>query len=168
MSTRRLRWVTVRSEHAAGTARSRPTFERFLYRACVEDVPSGTRTVSIEGPVADFLGRRRHRRVVPGRSAFDDRGHLIARQLGGPDARANLVPMHFHTNQRGRWRDMEAEVLDLLGPGFGWMRVRVSYADGEVLRPARFTVELQCNRGGAKVWHIANFALYLQPGRDPR
>jgi hypothetical protein len=86
MTTRNLRWVTRCSQHEVGTTKFRPNLERFVYRACVEDVAAGARTVSIEGQVADFPTRARRLPRLRSRSAFDDRGHLIALQLGGPDA----------------------------------------------------------------------------------
>jgi hypothetical protein len=166
--SRSLRWVTRCSQHEVRTTKSRPNLEPFVYRACVEDVAAGARTVSIEGQVADFTTRPRRLPRLCSRSVFDDRGHLIAVQLGGPDAPENLVPMHFETNQRGGWRDMEREVLRLLGARFGWMRVNVRYRDAVSLRPVAFTVELRRLHGASRIWQLANFASYLRSPNDPR
>ncbi len=121
------------------------------------------RTLSIEGDIRlHGTGRRPasgHRQT---RSAFDDRGHLIADQFGGPSGErsGNIVPMHALINQAGHpWSAMERAVRAMLGAGTGHMKVTCTYTDDSV-RPDMFFVAVTCGRT-SREWAIANYNPYL-------
>ena len=52
-------------------------------------------------------------------SQFDDRGHIVAAQLGGQGDLNNLFAQYWKENQQGRWHTFETQVvseLDRLNP----------------------------------------------------
>jgi hypothetical protein len=122
-----------------------------------------TRTLSISGEIRlHGAGRRAATGQAQTRSAFDDRGHLIADQFGGPSGErsGNIVPMHALINQAGHpWSAMESTVRELLGAGTGEMTVRCTYDDDSV-RPVLFRVSVRCGRV-LRDWTIANYNPYL-------
>lgn len=123
------------------------------------------RTLSIEGHVQVRPGRSGaatgHRNT---RSAFDDRGHLIADRFGGPggERSGNIVPMHALINSvHGPWYQMEQAIAHELGNRTGYLVVRCVYVDATV-RPHSFQVTFR--RGDRlRTWQHFNFNPHLAP-----
>jgi hypothetical protein len=129
-----------------------------------EALPSGRlRTIRIHGPIHRFHGPRSSLTGPPDRSAFDDWGHLIAHQLGGPPqpSSGNIVPMHALINQRGHpWANMEQEIVKRLNTATAMMVVCPNYRGGEV-RPYAFSVSVAFSDGHVGSWFIHNYNPYL-------
>ncbi|WP_437530562.1 DNA/RNA non-specific endonuclease [Sorangium sp. So ce726] len=140
-----------------------------VFRAQVERLgPRQARTLSIEGTIRNLAESYRGPRGVPERTAFDHRGHLIARRFGGPNRRANLVAMHGLINMSGGpWYKMEGEVAAFIGDRPGQMRITVQYV-GQQLRPVAFHVEATDARSMRRFWRIHNANPYLHAPGDPR
>lgn len=124
------------------------------------------RTRSIEGLVRNHAGRSRAATgLADARSAFDDRGHLIADRFGGPSgARSgNIVPMHALVNSSdGNWFQMEEHIARLLGGGTGIMRVVCEYHSNSI-RPDLFKVTF-VGAGGHVSAAYWNHTPHLAPG----
>ena len=151
----------LRTGHAAALSRQSGIAD-LSYRAVVElCAKDETRTLRIEGPVANLGGRKRRMPTLRGMSPFDHRGHLIGLQFGGPDNRENLCPMHGRLNMVGAhspWSTMEKTIVRMLGDGRGHMTVRLGYAAPDDLRPHRIHVQLQTLSHGVCVWQFMNFS----------
>lgn len=81
-------------------------------------------------------------RKVDGLEPGDDKGHIVARILGGADSEGNLVAMDSKLN-RGEYKSMELGAKRALEEGKEvQMTVDIEY-DGESKRPKSFTVTLE-------------------------
>lgn len=161
------RWITVGSGHRPLVQVERGVFDPLSYRALVEELaPSLTRTLRIEGRVANLGGRKRRMPKLAGMTPFDHRGHLIGLQFGGPDVLENLIPMHGLINEAGKpYYAMESEIQDLLGVARGEMVVTVDYGGTDALRPDRISVRVHTLKRGNRCWHFSNFSPYLKGNR---
>ncbi len=132
-----------------------------VYTVEDEKLPDGKyRTLSIEGPIRFTPGRISHSRVQ--RTAFDDIGHLIADQFGGPGSKisGNLVSMHHLINKSsGPYAEMEREIRMFLGDRIGTMQVRIEYEGSRYpWRPHAFQVTVTYSNGmRSKPWYIYNY-----------
>ena len=71
------------------------------------------------------------RTKIPDILPQDDRGHIIAAQLGGMGDLNNLFPQYWRENQQGRWHTFENNVvseLDRLNPRFCPVPTNIYYA----------------------------------------
>jgi len=139
-----------------------------VYTVEDEKLPDGKyRTLSIEGPIRFTPGRVSHARVQ--RAAFDDIGHLIADQFGGPGSKktcGNLVSMHHLINKSsGPYAAMEREIRMFLGDRTGTMQVRIEYEGSrDPWRPHAFQVTVTYSNGmRSKPWYIYNYNPFLEP-----
>lgn len=90
-----------------------------------------------------------------------DKGHLIAKQLGGPDCPFNLVPMSAAVNRaRGEFRLMEEDIVSNLNPGTddlpfkeGMMTISVEYDDDDII-PSSFYSFAESLRSSAASWTV--------------
>ena len=95
---------------------------------------------------------------IDGATVFDQKGHLIAREFGGPDIPENLVPMHALPNQWYEYREMEKAIgKNLKKYGRGTMTVECNYR-GSSLRPESFTITCKFPNGPTLTKTIANYS----------
>jgi hypothetical protein len=92
---------------------------------------------------------------IVGRAASQDRGHLLARILGGPDLTQNLAPLIKNINERDM-RMIEMEIEDAISAG-GEATITVTpiYVDGR-LAPESFLMSVRWKGGGHAVHSFPN------------
>ncbi|XXY16879.1 DUF4157 domain-containing protein [Sorangium sp. So ce216] len=94
---------------------------------------------------------------IPGRAAFQDRGHLLARILGGPDIPQNLAPLMRGINQRDM-RMAEIAIRNAIRDGQeATVTVGLIYREGRAgLDPEAFLVSVRWRDGREQVFRFAN------------
>jgi hypothetical protein len=113
-----------------------------FYRALVETVAAGERTLMVEGRVDNLGSRGRNMPRLPGLLTGDHRGHLIPLRFGGPDVRENLIPMLGRVNL-SPYTIMENEIARMLGDRRGEMQVTIVYTDSTGFRPRHINARVQ-------------------------
>jgi len=102
----------VRIDYETFKPRSVSTSERERKKPRI----TGKRPTTISGIVFPTKTRGRPAAPTPlsGHSTThypQDKGHIMALELGGPNARKNIFPQAQYSNRHGNWRDHETKVL---------------------------------------------------------
>lgn len=72
----------------------------------------------------------------------DDGGHLFAHQMNGPEEAINIVPMDASFNRKGKWREMEEKVTQLMNSGKDVKVKQYIKYEGNTLRPVEIEVHI--------------------------